>query len=332
MLSASLSASPTDRADAEPLAGDVPLVSSDLADSRLGASRVLALLESAPVRRKFGLAEEDLELVRHWIEEVRIRWGRDQQQRAGLGLPAWSENTWRHGLERLLVGYAMAGNGEKFLKGFSPTTISKATRAKSWATWPSSSNGSLPPSGRSRQPGRSTSGRRLSSPSWRVSSKPARAEAQELQVLGTCFEKLARAAERAGFDQPVELAVVLEQLNRDLSEDYFGSGYLTGGVTFCALKPMRSIPSKVICLLGMNDRSFPRTSPQLSFDLMAQKRQLGDRSSREDDRYLFLETLISARRTALHQLRRPVDQRQQRGAAVGAGERAAGLRGPGIRA
>ena len=58
---------------------------------------------------------------------------------------------------------------------------------------------------------------------------------------------------------------------------------------------MRSIPSKVICLLGMNDRSFPRTSPQLSFDFMAQKPQLGDRSSREDDRYLFLETLISAR-------------------------------------
>ena len=56
-------------------------------------------------------------------------------------------------------------------------------------------------------------------------------------MLGTCFEKLAGLVERAGFDQPVELTVVLEQLNRDLSEDYFGSGYLTGGVTFCALKP-----------------------------------------------------------------------------------------------
>src|ERR1035438_5822882 len=75
-----------------------------MADSRLGASRVLALLESAPVRRKFGLAEEDLELIRHWIEEVRIRWGRDQQQRAGLGLPAWSENTWRHRSEERRVG------------------------------------------------------------------------------------------------------------------------------------------------------------------------------------------------------------------------------------
>lgn len=114
-------------------------------------------------------------------------------------------------------------------------------------------------------------------------------------MLRTCFEKLSRAQASAEFEEPVELAVVLEQLTGNLSQDQFGAGYLTGGVTFCALKPMRSIPAKVICLLGMNDTSFPRTSAELSFDLMAQKRQLGDRSSREDDRYLFLETLISAR-------------------------------------
>jgi len=266
-----------------------------LADSRLGASRVLTVLESAAVRRRFGLAEEDLELVRHWVEEVRIRWGQDQQQRAALGLPAWSENTWRHGLDRLLLGYAMCGNGEKLFEGILPyddiegsasdvlggvaefldrlfASIKALKTARSLAGW-ATLLGSLVEN------------------FFEISE----AEAQELQVLTTCFEKLARAAERAGFDQPVELPVVLEQLSRDLSEDHFGAGYLTGGITFCALKPMRSIPAKVICLLGMNDRSFPRTSPQLSFDLMAQKRRLGDRSSREDDRYLFLETLISAR-------------------------------------
>ena len=267
----------------------------NLADSRLGASRVLTLLESAPVRRKFGFSEEDLKLARHWVEEVRIRWGQDRQQRAGLGLPAWSENTWRHGLERLLLGYAMAGNGEELFEGILPYddiegnsgevlgrlaefierlfaalgSLKTARPLNEWAATFHSILGNF----------------------FEVSEQ----ETQELQALVTCFEKLTRAVERAGFDQPVQLAVVLEQLNRDLSEDYFGAGYLTGGVTFCALKPMRSIPAKVICLLGMNDRSFPRTSPQLSFDLMAQKRQLGDRSSREDDRYLFLETLISAR-------------------------------------
>ena len=266
-----------------------------MADSRLGASRVLSLLESAPVRRKFGLAEEDLELVRHWIEEVRIRWGRDQEQRAGLGLPAWSENTWRHGLQRLLVGYAMAGNGERLFDGILPYDDIEGNASEVLGDLAEFLERLFAALGSLKTP------RPLNE--WAAAFQSilegffqtGEAEAQELQALGICFEKLARAAERAGFDQPVKLAVVLEKLNRDLSEDYFGSGYLTGGVTFCALKPMRSIPSKVICLLGMNDRSFPRISPQLSFDLMAQKHQLGDRSSREDDRYLFLETLISAR-------------------------------------
>jgi exodeoxyribonuclease V gamma subunit len=104
----------------------------NLMGSRLGVSRVLALLESAPVREKFGIAEADLELVRHWMEEVRIRWGQDEQQRVALGLPAWSENSWRHGLDRLLLGYAIAAHGEKLFRIFCPTTTSKGARRTSW--------------------------------------------------------------------------------------------------------------------------------------------------------------------------------------------------------
>src|SRR5262249_12533593 len=71
---------------------------------------------------------------------------------------------------------------------------------------------------------------------------------------------------------------------------------LAGGVTFCALVPMRSLPFEVVCLIGMNDGSFPRSRPPLSFDLMAAHPERGDRSRRDDDRYLFLEALLSARR------------------------------------
>jgi len=266
-----------------------------LAESRLGASAVLSLLEAPAVRRKFGLTEKDLELVRHWVEQVRIRWGQDQDQRTALGLPGWNENTWRHGLDRLLLGYAMAGHSEKLFAGVLPYDDLEGNASEvlgnfaEFLEWLFASLRSL------KKP------RALEQ--WVVTLRnlldsffePAAAETPEVQVLGACLEKLARTAAKAGFDEPVELGVVLEQLSRDLSEDRFGSGYLTGGVTFCALKPMRSIPAKVICLLGMNDRAFPRTSPQLSFDLMAREPRLGDRSSRQDDRYLFLETLISAR-------------------------------------
>ena len=114
-------------------------------------------------------------------------------------------------------------------------------------------------------------------------------------LIRSTLRELASKAAEAGCIEPVDLAVILESLNQTLAEDRFGSGFITGGVTFCALKPMRSIPFKVICLIGMNDGAFPRADRHLSFDLMAQKPRLGDRSLRDDDRYLFLETLLSAR-------------------------------------
>jgi len=267
----------------------------NLSDSRLQASQVIRLLESAPVRRKFELDEDDLELARLWVEEVRIRWGQDEQQRAGLGLPSWSENTWRNGLDRLLLGYAMVGDGTQLLGKILPYDDIEGNSSEVLGRLAEFVERLFAALGSLKTP------RPLDEWSARFHNiletlfETSEAEAQELQVLNICFEKIAGAVAYADFNQPVGLAVVLERLNRDLSEDHFGSGYLTGGVTFCALKPMRSIPAKVICLLGMNDRSFPRTSPQLSFDLMLQQPQLGDRSSRADDRYLFLETLISAR-------------------------------------
>jgi exodeoxyribonuclease V gamma subunit len=267
----------------------------NLAGSRLGVSRVLTILESAPVRKRFELAEDDLELARHWVEEVRIRWGQDEQQRSTMGLPAWSENTWRHGLERLLLGYAMAGNGEKLFKGILPFDDIEGGAANVLGKLAGFVEQLFAVLKLIESPRRLDEWAGTFQGILRDFFETGDDEASELLVLRACFEKLSHACERAQFDQPVELAVVLEQLNRDLSGDPFGAGYLTGGITFCALKPMRSIPAKVICLLGMNDRSFPRTSAQLSFDLMAQEHQLGDRSSREDDRYLFLETLISAR-------------------------------------
>ena len=71
--------------------------------------------------------------------------------------------------------------------------------------------------------------------------------------------------------------------------------YLTGRVTFSSMVPLRSVPFRIVCMLGLNDSDFPRQRPNPGFDLIAQHPQPGDRSVRDDDRYLFLEALLSAR-------------------------------------
>jgi exodeoxyribonuclease V gamma subunit len=92
----------------------------DLWEGRFGVSQVLSVLESKAVRRKFNLSETDLELVRRWVTETRIRWGIDGESRTRLGLPDFKENTWKAGLERLLLGYAMPGQDENLFRGLLP--------------------------------------------------------------------------------------------------------------------------------------------------------------------------------------------------------------------
>src|SRR5690606_16281094 len=59
--------------------------------------------------------------------------------------------------------------------------------------------------------------------------------------------------------------------------------------------PMRSLPFRLVCLLGLDDGAFPRRNPPAGFDLIARHPRRGDRARRLDDRYLLLETLLSAR-------------------------------------
>jgi exodeoxyribonuclease V gamma subunit len=94
---------------------------------------------------------------------------------------------------------------------------------------------------------------------------------------------------------PVALPVVRAHLATLLAEDESIGGFLAGHVTFCSLKPMRSIPFRVICMLGMDDGAFPRQDSPIAFDLLAEQKQASARSRRDEDRQLFLESLLSAR-------------------------------------
>ncbi|MBA2238785.1 MAG: exodeoxyribonuclease V subunit gamma, partial [Lysobacter sp.] len=74
---------------------------------------------------------------------------------------------------------------------------------------------------------------------------------------------------------------------------------LTGGVSFGRMVPMRLLPFRAICVLGMNDGDYPRRDPagglnQLTAELGTSARRRGDRSLRDDDRFLFLQLFAAA--------------------------------------
>lgn len=262
---------------------------------RMTANEVLDLLGLDPVREQYGFVADDLDLLRGWIKQSGVRWGIDAAHRQQAGQPPLREHTWRFGLDRLLLGYAMPGKGRRLYANVLPyddvegTSAELLGRLAEFCEVLFAFHASLQ-SPRTLNEWRDDLGRLLNA---LVASNDQTVH-QHRQVHAALAE-LAEHADAGQFQETVDLDTVHLQLGAALEGSAPGRGFLTGGVTFCALVPMRSIPFRVVALLGMNDADFPRVRRAPGFDLMAQKPRPGDRSTRDDDRYLFLEALLSAR-------------------------------------
>lgn len=262
----------------------------ELPQGRFEAESIFTLLEYAEIRQHFGLDEAQVQQCREWVRAVNIRWGVDAEFRQQFARQTTFEHTWRYGLDRLLLGFALPG--ERLLGGILPYNQLEGSQTlvlerfqqcldilfstAKWAT------------------------QRASLDDWgerfgHIVEQLFPREA-ETQTVYRGIDKVLTSAQLAGFTEPVAWSVFKSALRRELEQTSQESGFLGQGITFCNLMPMRSVPFRVVALLGMQDGGFPRQDNRLSFDLLAaDKKRKGDRSRREEDRYLFLESLLSAR-------------------------------------
>ncbi len=265
--------------------------------SRLAASEVMSILEEPAILRRFSLNADDLDLIRDWLENARIRWGINAEHLHKLGLPPHAENTWQAGIDRLLLGYALPGHEQRAYGAISPYDKVEGRQTQTLGNFIEFTDQLFATA-------ESLAGKRTLK-AWgtelgrlldRFFSDRDEAVARQLQVLRNEITRLGEYQDLSAFDEEVELRVVQHHLEDRLQRDGLGFGFLSGAVTFCSILPMRSIPVEVLCLIGMNNDSFPVSKHAISFDLIAQQPRKGDRSRRHDDRYLFLEALLSARR------------------------------------
>lgn len=263
----------------------------ELADTRLEASAVLDLLARPPVRRRFGIEADQLATVQRWLSEVGVRWGLDSEHRKEQDQPVTEEYTWRFGLDRLLLGQALT-EGDELVLGLVPHNLEGKDHRELLDRLVEYSEALLELYRELEQP-RTVTG-------WCALLR----EAQERftldhewlieQVVDGLWQ-MAEGAAAAGFEAKLDLPTFRAMLMGRFELREPGEGFLRGDVTFCQLTPMRSLPFRVVAMLGMDDGVFPRVRHQLGFDRMAQEPRLGDRSAREDDRGLMLESLLSAR-------------------------------------
>jgi len=268
-----------------------------LPQQRCRQSEIRDLLDVPAVAARFGLREDDLPLLGAWIDGAGVRWGLDGEHRAGLGLGAAGEqNAWIFGVRRMLLGYA-SGAGARFgeIEPYAEVGGLDAALAGSLAQFVECLLEWRARLAEARTP-----------LAWGVQARAllaaffdGREEGDRLTLaqLGEALNCWMEMTEAGGFDEPVPLALLREAWLGQIDQPTLNHQFVSGGVTFCTLMPMRAVPFRAVCLLGMNDGDFPRRAPQNDFDLLALPgmSRPGDRSRRDDDRYLMLEALLAAR-------------------------------------
>lgn len=291
-------------ADASPLAGeplaDVFLRLLALPVTRFGLEETLDLLASPPLAEAAGLDAEDFERLHGWLHAAGARWGLDAGHRVRHGAPPDGAYTWRFALDRLLLGHA--SGDEEAIAGVAP--------------WSALEGGALDALDdllrllRVLARHERILGEAMPPAQWRerllqlldalLPRPPSGASGQRaLDRLRHLIDGFAGDAGHAGFDTPVPAEVVRAHFAAALGEADTRAPLLTGGVSFARMVPMRLLPFRAICLLGMNDGDFPRRDPaaglnRLTAELGTPRRRRGDRSTREDDRYLFLQLFAAA--------------------------------------
>ena len=276
---------------------------------RFTAEEVLSPLDCQTVREKLSLDSEDLEWLRAKLREAGAAWGVDAENRREIMLrdgstnpPSFEENSWRFALDRIILGHAME-------------------RAKDLSGTLQANSSYRAPLGLGEGDGARVAGAfasyfdKLENFAKKISSENSVSSWQAILMelvddffmadgqnpdgviatVKTIGELLRTAQRTLPIDSTLPYDVVLSAANEAISSESTGGGFLRGGVTFCRMQPLRNIPARVVCLLGMNDKEFPRTDKERGFDLLREGRRLCDRSPRDDDRQLFLDAILSAR-------------------------------------
>jgi exodeoxyribonuclease V gamma subunit len=270
-----------------------------LAQTRFSTIDVVGILKAEAVKNRFTLNDSDIGIIENWMRETRICWGVDQDHKTSLQLPPYRENTWRAGLDRLLLGYAMSGHGQVLFENLLPYDGIEGNVTKLLGTFLDCLETLFNQAEKLQQPHTLAEWSEiLLQTKDKLMLADEKSEAEDI-VLHRLLFRLKEVQSQTLFAKEVSLGVIRSFLINSIDEQFSPiageTGFLAGGVTFCSMLPMRAIPFKVICLLGMNDGRYPRSGRRKSFDLMALEPKRGDRSKRYDDRYLFLETILSAR-------------------------------------
>ncbi|MFC5580953.1 exodeoxyribonuclease V subunit gamma [Rhodanobacter terrae] len=276
----------------------------DLAESRFAISEVLDFLDVPAVARRFAIDTGGRDALERWLRRARVAWGLDAAMKAEVGAAATDANSWQFGFDRMYAGLIVGQDADselpdgQLLDGILPLDGVSGSAVEALGQF-DRLLGEL-----RRARGEFAGARPLAAWSqWLLElidvlflADPRDAtENNALDALRRLAAGLGSQAAEVGIQTPLPWSVVREAVRGALDAIPERQAFLLGGVTFCGLVPQRSIPFRVVCLLGMNEGEFPRPGNDAGLNKILSQPRRGDRDTRSEDRYLFLEAMMSAR-------------------------------------
>ena len=269
----------------------------ELATARTTATEVLDLAGREPVRRRFRFGDEDLFRLEEWVEKACVRWGFDAAHRGAFDLEGIGNNTWQAGVDRILLGVAMAEERQRLfcetlpLDDVDGADIDLAGRMAEFLDRLRSAMDALDAS-RTVDEWAGI----LSHVSDSLTATSPGDAWQRAQLKSLLDDLVDEASTEAGVST---VTLGCDDIRSILADSLKGrptrANFCTGQLTVCTLVPMRSIPHRVVCLLGLDDGTFPRHVERDGDDLAARNQRVGDRDVRSEDRQLLLDALLAAR-------------------------------------
>ncbi len=264
----------------------------ELANGRVTASEVLNFAQAAPVRARFGFGDDDLEGITRWVRQANIRWGFDKEHRAPFGVD-FVHNTWRFGVDRVLAGVALSEASHSWIDSTLPLDDVGSNRVELVGQFAEFVD-------RLRRAVDSLTGIRalrewLTALTDGVALLTAIDDAdawQTSQPQREFGDVLRTAGDRS--QTPLRLTDVRALLQRHLAGRPTRANFRTGTLTVCTMVPMRSVPHRVICLVGLDDGVFPRLGVVDGDDVLARRPLTGERDIRSEDRQLLLDAVGAA--------------------------------------
>lgn len=268
----------------------------DLVDGRLSASEVILFAGREPMRSRFRFDDDAIDRMAEWTATSQVRWGLDAPHRARYWLGDVDANTWRAGIDRLLLGVTMSTDGSRLLGGRLPLDDVESgdiDLAGRFAELLDRIDSVVGDTGEPQPVDRwvAVLGRAVD-----LLMRTAPNDAwQRVQVDGVLREVLGEATQdgvaAASLLSLQEIRALLRDRLRGLPTR---ADFRTGAITMCTLVPMRAVPHRVVCILGLDDAAFPRSGRADGDDLLRRVPHVGDRDPRTEDRQLLLDAVLAA--------------------------------------